>query len=96
MVKHISFGIYEVIWLCGENYIGETERNLKTLRNEHRNTKHLSEPDKHLLNNDNHDFTWAILSSRHAKFSIKRKIAEAFYIAIFQPSLNEYLRSKKL
>ena len=96
MVKHVSFGIYEGMWWCGENYIGETERNLKTLRNEHRNTKPLSEPAKHLLNNENHDFTWTILSSGHAKFLIKRKIAEAFDIAKFQPRLNECLQSKKL
>ena len=45
-----------------------------------KNPKHLSEPARYLLNNENHYVTWKILSLGHADFH-RRKIAEDFYIA---------------
>ena len=46
--------IYEGIFNCGENYIGETVRNALVRLNEHEDPKKDSEPAKHLQVKEEH------------------------------------------
>ena len=85
---HPSCKIYEGACGCGEKYIGETNRNVETRWGEHQNSKHNSEPAKHLQANPDHSFIWKPLISASA-FDNKRKILEAFFIATKGPSLNK-------
>ena len=48
---------------CGPRYIGETKRNVEVRWNERNNPTKISEPSKHLRNNINHYFTWALISN---------------------------------
>ena len=50
---HSSGVVYQLTCSCGQNYIGQTKRNLITRLNEHRTCED-SEVCKHLLNNPNH------------------------------------------
>ena len=76
---------------CGDIYIGESDRNAITRWSEHDNKVKVSEPSKHLKNNnDTHAFTWSILCSA-SRDRIKRKILESFFIKIRNPSLNNHL-----
>ena len=87
--------IYEGTCVCGENYIGETERNAVTRWTEHNNTNRNSEPAKHLVKNHGHAFEWKILC-RASKFDRDRKNLEACFIALRKPSLNNQVESKSL
>ena len=80
--------IYKGDCSCGSRYIGETKRNAEVRWNEHNNLTKSSEPSRHLRNNINHYFTWAVISnaSKNAK---TRKNLEASYIALWKPNLNE-------
>ena len=50
---HSSGVVYQLTCSCGQNYIGQTKRNLITRLNEHRTCED-SEVCKHLLNNPSH------------------------------------------
>ena len=50
------YGVYE----CGEDYIGETNRNTITRWSEHDNAINF-EPARHLNKHINHAFTWKTL-----------------------------------
>ena len=76
---HPSCKIYEGSCDCGENYIGETNRNVEVRWAEHQNPKHNSEPAKHLKRNPNHTFDWKILC-RASKFTRDRKNLEAYLL----------------
>ena len=80
--------IYKGDCSCGSRYIGETKRNVEVRWNEHNNPTKSSEPSKHLRNNINHYFTWAVISNA-PKNAKTRKNLEASYIALWKPSLNE-------
>ena len=78
-VKHLSCVVYHGICSCGNNYVGETIRNVVTKIDEHEQPNSKSEPSKHLKNNPGHQFNWMILS-RAASHRLKRKILEAYFI----------------
>ena len=94
-VKHLSCVVYHGICSCGNNYIGETIRNVVTRIDEHKQPNGKSEPSKHLKNNPGHQFNWKILS-RAPSHRLKRKILEAYFIKQLNPSLNDQLDSKIL
>ena len=87
--------IYQGECSCKETYIGETIRNAQTRFNEHEDIRKTSEPAKHLKNNTTHTFTWSVISRAPENFQ-KRKILEAYYIQVLNPSLNEQLDSDVL
>ena len=92
---HPSCKIYEGVCSCGNNYIGETGRNVITRWTEHENVKLNSDPAKHLRNFRNHKFTWRIISNAPEKTNLRKNI-EASIIAIKKPSLNDQLDSNRL
>ena len=92
---HPHYIIYRGTCSSGETYIGETERCSHLRFEEHEDIKKTSEPSKHLKANQNHSFTWEILSNAPSDYN-KRKILEALFAAKFKPGLKEQVRSKKL
>ena len=82
-----SCKIYQGICQCGENYIGETVRNVNTRWAEHNNPTNISEPARHIANNIDHVINWEILSAA-PKNKVVRKNLEALYIALLKPTLN--------
>ena len=85
---HVSLRIYEGVCSCGENSIGETNRNLETRWAEHENPKHNSEPAKHLKLNPTHKFDWKCLI-KASEYDKKRKFLEAFFIAVKGPVVGQ-------
>ena len=79
---------------CGETYIGETVRNVKTRWDEHQDIRKTSEPAKHLSENPDHMFEWKCLLNASSN-SRQRKNLEASFIAILGPSLNNQIDTKK-
>ena len=89
--------IYEETWViyegkcsCGLSYIGETKRNSEVRWKEHEDPAGKSEPAKHLIENTYHQFTWKVLSVTPSYFR-RRKIQEAFFIALRKPASNDQL-----
>ena len=80
---------------CGEEYIGETERNMEKCWSEHNNPTEKNEPARHLSNNIGHLFAWEILMPA-PKEKRTRKILEEFFIAVQKPSVNEQVKSNVL
>ena len=58
-----SCAIYKGGCSCVSRYLDETRRNAEVKWNEHNNPTKISESSKHLRNNINHCFTWAIVSN---------------------------------
>ena len=87
--------IYEGVCSCGENYIGETKRNVQTRWNEHEDPRKDSEPAKHLRDFPEHKFNWKIIMTAPENKQ-KRKNLEASLIALKRPTLNDQLDSNKL
>ena len=85
---HLSGVVYQLTCSCGQNYIGQTKRNLITRLNEHRTCED-AEVCKHLLNNPNHEINFdspKILDrSNHVT---KLRIKETLYIFKTEPQLN--------
>lgn len=92
---HLACNIYFGECSCGETYVGETSRNVKTRWDEHDSADGKSEPARHLEANSNHQFTWKILLSAPLHF-YERKNLEAFQIGILKPSLNKKDDTKSL
>ena len=61
-VKHLSCVVYHGICSCGNNYIGETIKNVVTRIDELKQPNGKSEPSKQFKNNPGHQFNWMILS----------------------------------
>ena len=93
--KHPACKIYKGVCSCGEEYIGETKRNVSIRWREHEKLNGTCEPLKHLQHYPEHSFTWSILSmaSIHDR---TRKNLEASFIALLRPSLNDQLNSNVL
>ena len=85
---HSSGVVYQLTCSCGQNYIGQTKRNLITRLNEHRTCED-SEVCKHLLNNPNHainfDSPKILDRSNHVT---KLRIKETLHISKTEPQLN--------
>ena len=94
-VKHLSCVAYHGICSCGNNYIGETIRDVVTRIDEHKQPNGKSEPSKHLKNNPGHQFNWKILSRAHS-YRLKRKVLEDYFIKQLNPSVNDQLDSEIL
>ena len=85
---HSSGVVYQLTCSCGQNYIGQTKRNLITRLNEHRTCED-SGVCKHLLNNPNHvinfDSPKILDRSNHVT---KLRIKETLHISKTEPQLN--------
>ena len=88
-----SCKIYEGVWSCKENYIGESKRNVVTRWSEHENLNKDSEPTKNLFQQPDHVSQWKGLKSAPMN-NHNRKNLEAFFIAVKDPTLNEHKDSK--
>ena len=86
--------IYRGKCSCGEEYIGETERNVEKRWIEHNPTEK-TESARHLSNNIGHLFAWEILTPA-SKDKRTRKNLEAFFVAVQKQSLNEQVKSSVL
>jgi hypothetical protein len=78
-----------------DSYIGETAQISTQRFNEHEDPKHDSAPSKYLKENEEHRFTWEILTTSSSNW-LKRKIHEALFICKYKPSLNVQVAHKKL
>ena len=88
--SHVSSVVYEGKCNCGENYIGETGRNVTVRWDEHSDIGKNSEPAKHLNQFPEHRFNWKILRRVPNKVR-QRKINEAYYVMCMHPTLNNQL-----
>ena len=86
--------VYHGICSCGNNYIGETIRNIVTRTDEHEQPNSKSEPFKYLNNNPGHHFNSMI--SRAPSHHLELKILEAYFIKQLNPFLKDYLDRKIL
>ena len=87
--------IYRGKCLCGEEYIGETERDVEKRWSEHNNPTEKFELARHLPNNTGLLFARKILMSA-PKGKRTCKNLEAFFIAVQNPKLNEQVNSNVL
>ena len=87
---HPSCKIYYGLCSCGEDYVGETERNVSVHYDEHNKPSKKSKPCKF-----DHYFTWRILCNAPSNARTRKNI-EAFFIAIMRPSLNQQTDSDAL
>ena len=85
---HPAYKIYKGVCICGETCIGETVRNVETRWKEHNTPSDKSNPSEHINNHLDHIFTWSIICNAPTK-KLKRKIIEAYFIAINKPTLND-------
>ena len=80
--------MYQLTCSCGQNYIGQTKRNLITRLNEHRTCKD-SEVCKHLLNNPNHEINFdSPKISDRSNHVTKLRIKEILHTSITALQLN--------
>ena len=79
--SHVSSVVYEGNCKFGENYIGETGRNVTTRCDEHSNIGNQF-PD--------HRFNWKTLRRFPNKVG-QRKIHKAYYVMCMRPTLNNQL-----
>ena len=61
------------IYICKENYIGESKRNVKTRWEEHLDINKISEPSKHLKSNPTNAFTKNVLMAAHINDRVRKK-----------------------
>ena len=92
---HLSCKIYNGLCSCGEDYVGETKRNISVHYDEHNKSSKKSKPAAHLEQNIDHYVTWRILCNAPSNARTHKNI-EAFFIAIVRPSLNEQTDSDAL
>ena len=75
--KHNSCVIYDGNCSCGENYVGESVRNVVLRWAEHEDPKNQSELAKHLKFIPDHQLEWKVLT-RAPEYTGKIKIWEVF------------------
>ena len=90
----MSSVVYEGKCNCGENYIGETGRNVTIRWDEHSDVSKNSEPAKHLYQFPKHRFNWKIL--RRVPNIIRPKKDEAYYVMCLCPTLNNQMELTSL
>ena len=88
---HRSQVVYKRDCSCGDNYIGDTMRNVEVRTDEDSNPCNDSEPAHHLRENPSHSFSWRILCTAHSFH--KRRITEGLMIQQWGPSLNKQVHS---
>ena len=93
--SHVSSIVYEGKCNCGENYTGETGRNVTIKWDEHSDIDKHSEPAKHIKQFPEHRFNWEILR-RVPNKAIQKKIHEAYYVMCLSPTLNNQLELTSL
>ena len=86
--SHVHNVIYKGECSCKETYVGETKRNATTRWAEHKATNGTSEPAKHISRNTSHEFEWKVLSRAPDDWR-KKRILEAFFIKMLNPSTND-------
>ena len=59
--------------MCGENYVGESVRNVILRRAENEDPNKYSEPAKHMKHFPDHQFEWKLLT-RGSEYTRKRSI----------------------
>ena len=84
---HPSCKMYYSLCSCGEDYVGQTKRNVSVRYDEHNKLSKKSKPAAHLEKNCDHYFTWRILCNAPSNARTRKNI-EAFFIAIMRTSLN--------
>ena len=85
---HSSGVLYQLTSSCGQNYIGQTKRNLITRLNEHRTCED-SEVCKHLLNNLNHEINFDTPKTLdRSNYVTKLRIKETLHISETESQLN--------
>ena len=95
-VQHLSYRIYKGVYSCGEDYIGETIRNVKIRWNEHESgIDKNSECFKHLQEHLSNGFHRSVLSIA-PRNTFKRRILEAYFIKIMVSSLNSQMNNNVL
>ena len=94
-VAHRSCMIYEGQCSCKLSYIGEIKRNDEVCWRKQEEPAGKKEPQKHLLENASYKFTLKILSAAPSHFR-RRKILEAFFIALRKPALHDQLEHNSL
>ena len=78
---HPSCKIYFGLCSCGEDYVGETKRNVSVRYDEHNKPSNKSKLVSHVEHNNDHYFTWRILCNAPSNARTHKNI-EAFFIAI--------------
>ena len=87
---HPSYQIYYGVCSCGEDYVGETKRNVSVRYGEHDKPSKKSQPAAQLEQSIDHYFTWRILCNEPSNPRTRKNI-EALFIAIMRPSLNKQI-----
>ena len=87
-MKHNRCAVYKGNCLCGENYVGESVRDVILRWTEHEDPNKQSETAKHFKYFLEHHCEWKVLT-RALEHMRKRKILEAFLIKSTSPTLNE-------
>ena len=76
---HPSYVIKRGKCLCGEEYIGETERNMEKRWSEHNNPIEKTKAARHLSNNISHLFAWEVLIPGSKDKRIHKNLEAFFY-----------------
>ena len=92
---YLSCKIYHGLCLCGEDYVGETKRNISERYDEHNKPSKKSKPAAHLEQTIDHYFTKGILCNVPSNARTRRNI-ETLFIAVMRPSLNERIECDAL
>ena len=92
---HVSSVVYEGKCNCGENYLGETGRNVTIRWDEHSDIVKTLESAKHLCQFSEHRFNWKILRRVPNKVR-QKKIHEAYNVLCLHPTLNNQLELTSL
>ena len=92
---HPACKFYKGVCICGETYIRETIGNVETRWKEHNAPSIKLNPSKHFNSHLDLTFTRSIICNAPTN-KFKRKIIEAYFIAIIKRTLNDQLDSDLL
>ena len=67
------------VFVCVEIHVAETIRNYKIRWDEHNGVNKSSDTATHLARNNDHEFSWYVLT-RAPENTLKRRILEAYFI----------------
>ena len=92
---HPACKIDKGVCICGDTYIGEIIRNVETRWKEHNTPSDKLNPSKHINSHIDHISSWSIICNAPTK-KFKRKIIEAYFIAIMKPTPYDQMDSDLL